>query len=377
MTRRQIAIWIVVLAALATALYLTIRQTRDLTDFEVYRTAGARLLHAEPLYRAEDGHFVFKYLPAFAFGVVPLAVLGPEAAKAAWFALSFALLVAFVAGLIRALPGRRRALGPLVALTLVIIARVAIRELSLGQTDVLLGALLVASFSAAASGARRTAGICLGLATFAKPYAILLAPWLAVTVGLAALAASVATIAAGLALPMFVYGWTGNLDLLGAWFRTVTETTAPNMLRPENISVVSAWAKWVGAGPVATALAVATVIAVLALAAFVFSKRAPIPSPGYLEFALLLLLIPLLSPQGWDYMLLLGTPAILCLLDRWRELGRISQALVAAALVLIALPMREVLGLAVTRQVMGIGMLTGAALVLVAALVRLRRQGAA
>ena len=54
-------------------------------------------------------------------------------------------------------------------------------------------------------------------------------------------------------------------------------------------------------------------------------------------------------------MLLLGTPAILCLLDRWRELGRVWQALVAAALVLIALPMREVFGLSITRQVMGTG----------------------
>jgi hypothetical protein len=102
-----------------------------------------------------------------------------------------------------------------------------------------------------------------------------------------------------------------------------------------------------------------------------------VSSPAYLEFALLLLLIPLLTPQGWDYMLLLGTPAILCLLDRWREFGRPWQALVAAALVLIALPMREVLGLSITRQVMGAGILTVAALVLVAALVDLRLRRAA
>ena len=32
----------------------------------------------------------------------------------------------------------------------------------------------------------------------------------------------------------------------------------------------------------------------------------------------LLLLVPLLSPQGWDYVLLLGTPAFVCLVDRFR-----------------------------------------------------------
>lgn len=377
MTRRQAAIWIVALAALAAAMYLVIRQTRDLTDFEVYRTAGTRLLHAEPLYRPEDGHFVFKYLPAFAFGVVPFAVMGPEAAKIVWFALSFVLLVAFVAGSIRTLPNRRRALGPLAALTLVIIARLAIRELSLGQTNVLLGALLVASFSATTRGSRGVAGTLVGLATFVKPYAILLAPWLAATVGAGALAAAIAAIAAGLALPAVVYGWTGNLDLLAAWFRTVTETTAPNMLLPENVSIVSAWAKWIGAGPLAAALAVATVLGLIALAAFVLTKREPVSAPAYLEFALLLLLIPLLTPQGWDYMLLLGTPAVVCVLDRWRELGRAWQALVAAALLLIALPMREVFGLSITRQVMGSGILTVTALVLVAALVHLRLRRAA
>lgn len=377
MTRRRAAIWLVVIAALAAAMYVVIRQTRDLTDFEVYRTAGTRLLHAEPLYRAEDGHFVFKYLPAFAFGVVPFAVMGPETAKVVWFALAFALLVAFVAGSVRALPNRRRALGPLVALTLVVVARLAIRELSLGQTNVLLGALLVAAFSATARGARTVAGTLVGLATFVKPYAILLAPWLAATMGAGALAAAAAAIAAGLALPAVVYGWNGNLDLLAAWFRTVTETTAPNMLLPENVSIVSAWAKWIGAGPLAAGLAVATVLGLIGLAALVLVRREPVSSPAYLEFALLLLLIPLLTPQGWDYMLLLGTPAILCLLDRWRELARPWQALVATALVVIALPMREVFGLSITRQAMGAGILTVAALVLVAALVQLRLRRAA
>lgn len=377
MTRRQAAIWIVALGAVAVLCYVAIRQTRDLTDFEVFRTAGVRLLHGEPLYRAEDGHFVFKYLPAFAYGLVPFALVGPETAKAAWFALSFALLVAFVAGSIDGLPDRRRRLRPLVALTLVVIARVAIRELSLGQTNVLLGALLVASYRATTRGAGARAGVLAGTATFVKPYAILLAPWLAATVGIAALAAAVVSIAVGLALPMLVYGWAGNLNLLVAWFRTVTETTAPNMLLPENISLVSAWAKWIGAGPMAAALAVVSVVALIGLAAFVLTKRAPVRSPGYLEFALLLLLIPLITPQGWDYMLLLGTPAIVCVIDRWGALGPQWRVGVAVALFLIALPMREVFGLAITRVVSGTGILTGAALVLAVGLVELRRLRAA
>lgn len=377
MTRRRAILWIVGLAILATAIYAAIRQTRDLTDFEVYRTAGARLLDAAPLYRAEDGHFVFKYLPAFAFGLVPFAEMSAEAAKAAWYALSFASLVAFVSASVWLLPERRRTPGAVLALTLLVTARLDIRELSLGQTNVLLGATLIGSLAAARRGAGRTAGLLVGAATFIKPYTVLLAPWLAAAAGAIALVFGAVAVAAGLALPVTVYGWAGNLHLLSDWFRTVTETTAPNLLLPENVSLVSAWAKWMGPGTLATSLAVASSVAALSVAGLVLIARRGARAPDYLEFSLLLLLIPLLTPQGWDYMLLLGTPAIACLIDRWRDLGRGWQAATGAAFVVIGVPMREIFGLTVTREATNTGLVTVAALVLVAGLTRLRLRRAA
>jgi hypothetical protein len=377
MTPRRALVWLVVLVALVPALYFAIRQTRDLTDFEVYRTAGARVLAAAPLYRPEDGHFVFKYLPAFAYAVVPFAIVGPETAKALWFVLSVGWLALFVWGSIRALPDRQRAIGSILAWTLLVTARCDIRELSLGQTNALLGALLVMSLLMATRGASRMAGALVGLATFIKPYTVLLVPWLAATVGLPALVACGFVSLAGLLVPAVSYGWSGNLDLLAGWFRTVTETTAPNLMLPENISFVSAWAKWIGAGPAATALAVATTVSALGLVGVSFMRRGNARHPAYLEFALLLLLIPVLTPQGWDYMLLLATPAVVCLVDRWAAIPSPWKIVVGVALTVIALPMREVFGLAVTRQVMGTGVLTLAALGLVAALMQLRWRGAA
>ena len=53
----------------------------EMVDFGVYRTAAARALHAEPLYRVDDGHYQFKYLPAFALAMAPFASLDREAAK--------------------------------------------------------------------------------------------------------------------------------------------------------------------------------------------------------------------------------------------------------------------------------------------------------
>jgi len=377
MTKRRALMWLVGLAAFAAALYLVIRQTRDLTDFAVYRTAGARIVAAEPLYRPEDGHFVFKYLPAFAYVAVPFAIAAPEPAKASWFALSFGWLVFFVWGSIRALPDRRRAIGPLVVWTLVVMAKSDVRELALGQVNALLGGLLVASLLLVTRELPRLAGILVGVAAFVKPYALLLVPWLVVMTGVPAVVACGATVLVGLGLPALSYGWNGNLGLLSDWFRTVTETTAPNLLLPENVSFLSMWAKWIGAGPAATSLAVLTTVGALGFAGLTLLRRGAVRAPGYLEFALLLLLIPLLTPQGWDYMLLLATPAVVCLVDRWSSLALAWRIVVAVALALVALPMRELFGPAVTRSVLGSGALTVAALVVGAGLVRLRWRGEA
>src|SRR5581483_12125139 len=90
--RRQAILWTIVVVVVATAGYVYARHRRDFWDFEVYRTAGARVLAAQPLYQAEDLHYQFKYWPAFAFAMVPFARLSPEAGKVIWYALSVAFI---------------------------------------------------------------------------------------------------------------------------------------------------------------------------------------------------------------------------------------------------------------------------------------------
>ncbi|HSB13285.1 MAG TPA: hypothetical protein VLE22_02435, partial [Bryobacteraceae bacterium] len=69
------------------------RVQQKMRDFEVYWTAGARVAASQSLYRESDGHYRFKYLPAFAVAVSPLARLPLGTAKAVWFAVSVACLV--------------------------------------------------------------------------------------------------------------------------------------------------------------------------------------------------------------------------------------------------------------------------------------------
>jgi len=364
-------LWPLIFLAIAAFIYQS-RIAREMADFDVYRTAANRALAGEPLYRAEDGHFRFKYLPAFALAMAPFALVDREGAKVIWFALSAGLLTAFVRWSVRALPERRRSERVLLWLTVLFMAKFYAHELTLGQTNILLGALLVGSLLAVQVDQPYLAGVLIGVAAFIKPYALLLLPWLGFTYGGGAVLCAVSVLVAGLVLPALVYGWSGNVDQLVGWFTTVTGTTEGTLLGADNVSLASMWAKWIGIGAPATALATVTTGAALGLVATVWVRRREVANPDYLEFALLLLLIPLLSPQGWDYVLLLGTPAVVCLLDRWSDVSREWKIATAVSLVLMGLTIFDVMGRTFYARFMAMSIVSVAALGAAVALTHLR-----
>src|SRR5690349_19019193 len=95
---------LVVLAVVSLVALFTTRVSHKMPDFQVYWTAGSRALTAAPLYREDDGHYQFKYLPAFAVLASPIALVPLPAAKGAWFALSALLMIALLWLSLRALP---------------------------------------------------------------------------------------------------------------------------------------------------------------------------------------------------------------------------------------------------------------------------------
>lgn len=370
------AAWILAVVVLAAAMYMT-RVRSEMADFAVYRTAALRAIDAEPLYRADDGHYQFKYLPAFALAMAPFALVGPEVAKVAWYALSIALLWVFVALSITGLPERRRSTTMLAWLTILLMAKFYAHELNLGQTNILFGVVLVSALLAVQRGHAALAGALVGIAVFVKPYAVIMLPWLWPGTGLPGIAAAAVVLAIGLLLPAAVYGWGGNIGEVVGWYRTVTETTAPNLLLPENISVATMWAKWIGPGPVASALAGATVVAALMVVGWAVWRRSRVASPAYLEFGLLLMLVPLISPQGWDYVLLVATPAVVLLVDRFSEMTTPWRVATAVAFGLMSFTIFDLLGRTLYSRLMAINIVSVAALVLFVALAHLRHRSLA
>jgi hypothetical protein len=294
-----------------------------------------------------------------------------------WFALSIAFLAALLYWSIDALPDRRRSKRALLWITFALMAKFYAHELVLGQVNLMLGALLLAALVAIRTGRSLLSGALVGFAVFIKPYALILVPWLLVTQRGSAAASAGLVVASGLIMPAAVYGWSGNLELLRGWWITVSDSTPSNLLGSDNVSFAAMWAKWLGVGALASGLALLTVTGVLILVVIAWWRRRAVSWPPYLEWALLMLLMPLISPQGWDYVLLLATPAVVCLVDRWGDLTMPWRWITGVALAVMGFTMFDILGRALYGRFMALSAITVCALVVAAGLVHVRRQGLA
>ena len=316
MARRLVRVCVFLL--IVAIAYAVLRSKRDgIDDFEVYRTAGARAAVAADLYRDDDGHYQYKYLPLFAFVMIPFAWLPLEVATAIWFVICCWMVWLFIGISVRLIPDRRLAAGTVIGVSMFFTAKFWGLELIHGQTNVLLGLLVLGAIAAAGRARPAMAGALVAAAVFVKPYALVLLPWLVVGPGITAITSFAGALLIGLLLPAVAYGWAGNLIALQEWVRGVSSTTAPNLMTRENISFAAFWAKTLGIGSTAAALALVCA-ALTGLAALVaLALRRSVAKPDYLDVGLLLVLVPLISPQGWDYVLVLGIPAVMLLVDRF------------------------------------------------------------
>ena len=242
---RWLAAACLLLLAVAAVLVFQGRARHQVYDFEVYRTAGIRVLAGEGLYRVEDGHWQFKYLPAFAFLIAPLAALPVMAARGVWFFSSIVLVGVLLNRSLRLLPDRRRTGAFLVGLTFLALGKFYVREVGLGQSNLLLAVVVLFAVAAWRAGRDGTAGVLLALATIVKPYAVLFLPYLVARRRTRATALYALTLVLAVLLPALRYGFRGNLALLTGWWDTVTTSTAPNLLVQDNISFAGMFAKWI------------------------------------------------------------------------------------------------------------------------------------
>lgn len=372
-----IAAVLVGVAAFAVARLFPEKLSRKMPDLEVYWTAASRARAAEPLYRAEDGHYQFKYLPAFAVLTAPASRVPLEAAKTAWFVISVLLLVAVLALSLSLLPDVRQPPWLLVAVTLVVMLKFYGHELVLGQMNALFAVIVARAAVDLRHRREALAGGLLALAIVVKPYAVIFLPWLLARRRAGSIGAVAIGTVALIAAPALLYGVAGDVELHRAWWKTVTESTAPNLTNADNVSIAAMWAKWMGVTRSAAILSALTGAGLLITAVFVFVRRRGLHFPEGLEAAVLLTCIPLLSPQGWDYVFLIATPAVMFVVNYSGALGAPLRALVLAALALIGLTVYDIMGRAAYSRFMMLSVITVCFFVVIAALATLRARASA
>ena len=94
--------------------------------------------------------------------------------------------------------------------------------------------------------------------------------------------------------------------------------------------------------------------------------------PKGVEGALLLTLMPLLSPQGWDYVFLIATPAIVFLANYQDRLPRPLRVLTIAAVATIGFSLFDLMGRAAYHAFMRLSFISLCYFVVIAALATLR-----
>jgi hypothetical protein len=357
---------------LGLALAFVLRIQHQMADFEVYWRAGERALAGGALYRAEDGHYQLKYLPAFALAMAPVALLPLAAAKAVWFAGSVASIAILVRLSVTLWPGRE---SPrlLAAAVVVVMAKFYLHELTLGQTNALMAVLVMLALGGLGIGRDRRAGLLLALAVLVKPYAIAFLPYLAFRRRWASSVWMLAGVGIALVVPAVFYGMAGNRQLLADWIGTLRASTAPTLIGQDNVSVWAMYAKWVGPGAMATALAAGTVAVMAMLVAWIARAGAGPRRREYLEVAAILLTLPLASPQGWDYVLLIATPVVVILTATRAVVPLPVRAMGTAALLVMGLSIFDVMGRRAYASFMAMSWITVCALTLLAVLVFLRK----
>jgi hypothetical protein len=298
-------------------------------------------------------------------------------AKAAWFVTSVLLLAAVLSLSLRVLPERRKPAWILIGVTVVAMAKFYGHDIVLGQMNLPLCVFALLSILALRRGREAEAGIWITLAIVVKPYAAIFLPWIAARRRWPSVASTAVGLAVVAALPAVFYGVDGDIALHREWWRTVTASTAPNLTNQDNVSIAGMYAKWMGITSASSALTVVTSGALLALLALVFVRRGPIRLPEALEGGLLLTSIPLLSPQGWDYVFLLSTPAIMLWVNYEDRLPLVIRAVTAAAIAVVGLSLFDVMGRAAYAAFMALSVITVCFVVVIGSIATLRVKGVA
>ncbi len=370
-------ILIALIGALAFLFFAKVRSS--MVDFEVNYTAGKRLTWGETLYRVTDEHYMFKYPPPAAILYAPLSFLPLDLAKAVWYIVVI-LSSATIIGVSRNLfPEDKRPVRWILFLPFLVLARYFFREIKLGQINALITALLlIMTMVLIRSEKKHTVkleaapGILWGIAVVLKPYALIFFPYFILRKKIVPLISGFLSICLFLAAPALYYGWKGTWEVFKEWIATLSQSTPQLLSTQDNISIFAFFSKWTNSAGWAVYPSVVSIFGLALLILFIIKKRSQVTSPTALESSLLLLCIPLVSPLGWDYTLLMAFSGVMIILYHFSSFPRAGKIVLIINLSVIFFSLYDIMGRELYASFMSLSVITVNFLILVFYLAYLR-----
>ena len=184
------------------------------------------------------------------------------------------------------------------------------------------------------------AGFLWGLATAMKPYGLIFLPYYVVLGRFRALAAGLAVLAGAFLLPSAFYGFERNLEVHGEWYRTLSKSTPAELGSADNVSLAAFVTKW----SLPRELVFGLVLGLGFLMLAILRWRKGLPRAAVLEIGTLLMMIPLVSPLGWDYQFVTSVLGVTLLARHWADFPPAGRWLLAANLAVIGLSIYDLIG---------------------------------
>jgi len=349
-----------------------------MVDFEVNYRAGHRIWLGETLYRAEDGHYQFKYSPFSALLYLPLSFLPLSLAKGIWYFLIL-FSYCFIFYLTKLLLGIKHKFYLYAFLTFLFLSKFMLREIQLGQINAVITMIvmimvwfLTPEEKSSLVDNKIWAGVAGGLATALKPYVLIYFPYFLLKKKWKALFYGSCLLIASLLIPSLFYGFKGNLRVLEEWTTSLSKSS-PHLLNvQDNISLIGFFLKWTGKEGISFIFYLGLVISLALFMFFVVRKGNGLNKAALLDCSLLLIFIPLISPLGWEYNFLMSIPGIMIILVYFGHYPKLGKILLVLNFFIITFSFYDLLGKELYEKFMLFSIPTLNFLIVIACLAYLR-----
>jgi hypothetical protein len=173
-------------------------------------------------------------------------------------------------------------------------------------------------------------------------------------------------------IPSLYYGLKGNLIVLNEWISTLSQSTPTLLTTWDNISIIAFFNKWTGDPKLSLVLTVIflSILAFLVLLLMILGKS--VEKSTVLECSVLLILIPLASPLGWDYNLLMSILGITIIVHFFPYYTKIWRIVLVCNFIIIFFSVYDIIGKDLYSTFMSLSLTTLNFLVLIGYLTYLR-----